>query len=77
MNFTPGKKVILMPRILKGKLSWEEFERICKEAGGEPSPIPPSWYNVWEKIYEDEPLFIAETDEGIGYCCKPVKGDRK
>ena len=54
-------------------LSWEEFEELCKKAGGEASPIPPSWYNDYAPIYEEEPLFVTKTRDGIGYCCKPAE----
>jgi len=48
-----------------------EFEKKCRELGGEVSPIPCSWYNAWSKIYQDEPLLVDEEEEV--YCCKPLK----
>lgn len=52
------------------------FNEMCGEQGGEPSPIPCSWYNAYceegeECVYAEEPLFM---DEELGmYCCRPVR----
>ena len=53
---------------------WNEFMRKCRDAGGEPEPIPCSWFNTYceegECIYKNEPIF-ADEEKGF-YCCKEV-----
>lgn len=51
---------------------WDEFVRKCRDAGGEPEPIPCSWFNAYceedECTYKNEPIF-ADEEKGF-YCCK-------
>ena len=56
---------------------WEEYkrlERVCREEGGNPEPLPCDYYNSYcdtpECIYKAKPMWERDVYDTILYCCK-------